>query len=68
MVELHPRCLAASSFGRFAKVMSFLVKHSSAAEGEDTRMTGREPNLMYTTGPYLPDNFASVLCRGFLKR
>ncbi|OWM70815.1 hypothetical protein CDL15_Pgr014488 [Punica granatum] len=32
--------------------MSFLVRHSSAAAGEETTRTRREPNWRRTTGPW----------------
>lgn len=68
MVKLYPRCLPASNFGRFAKMISFFVKHSSTIDGEEPRITGREPNLMYKIGLYWFETLASVLWRGFFKR
>ncbi|GKE35223.1 hypothetical protein Tco_1454545 [Tanacetum coccineum] len=57
-----------SQRGRLANIMSFLVKISSAAEGEDTKRTFRDPKRRKTIGPCLAETLASVLKRGFFKR
>jgi len=49
--------------------MSFFVKHSSAAVGEETRRTGREPNQTYSIGPYWLASLANAksFVKGFLE-
>lgn len=54
--------------GRFAKMISFLVKHSSTVDGDETITTGIEPYLRYKTGPYFADNEVSVNNGLFFKR
>ena len=48
--------------------MSFLVKHSSTADGDDTMTTRREPNLREKTWPYVCERRWKVRWRGFLTR
>lgn len=48
--------------------MSFLVKHSSAAEGEETKRTRRDPKRRRRIGPYLAEILAKVLYTGAFKR
>ena len=54
--------------GRFANIMSFLVKHSSTAEGEETTRIDREPNLRDKIGPYFNDSVSSAWKSGCLRR
>lgn len=42
--------------GRFEKATSFLGKHSSTAEVEESTRVGREPNRRKRIGPCLDDN------------
>lgn len=51
-VLLKARYLVLRECIRFAKTMSFLVKHSSARDGDETTATSREPNLRVKIGPY----------------
>ncbi|PQQ16711.1 hypothetical protein Pyn_34765 [Prunus yedoensis var. nudiflora] len=48
--------------------MSFLVKHSSTADGVETTTTRREPNQSEKTGPYLWERRWKVLWTGVLRR
>lgn len=48
--------------------MSFLVKHSSAIDGEETKMTRREPNWRRRIGPYRAEILANVRWSGFFRR
>ncbi|MFS7951694.1 hypothetical protein Hanom_Chr07g00598091 [Helianthus anomalus] len=54
--------------GRFAKTISFVVKHSSAAEGQEIKSTWRNPKRRRRTGPYLADILARVLWSGSFKK
>ena len=47
--------------GRLAKTTSFLVKHSSAIEGDETTRTRRDPSRSKTTRPYRLDTLDRVL-------
>lgn len=50
--------------GRFAKMMSFFVKHSWAKDGEETTTTRREPNQSEKMSPYVCDRVVKVRWRG----
>jgi len=50
-----------SKRGRLAKTTSFLVKHSSAMEGDETTSSRRDPSWSNNTGPCLLEIFDSVL-------
>ncbi|KAG5542042.1 hypothetical protein RHGRI_021775 [Rhododendron griersonianum] len=54
--------------GRLAKTTWFLVKHSSAAEGEETRRTEREPKRRERIGPWALERADRVWGSGFFKR
>ena len=54
--------------GRFAKTMSFLVKHSWTADGDDTTTKRREPTLREKIGPYFCERLRNVRWRGSLRR
>lgn len=47
-----------------AKTISFLTKHSSAADKEQTATMFLLPNLRVKTGPHLFERIASTLCIG----
>lgn len=47
---------------------SFFVKHSSAADGEETRTTGRKPNRRERIGPWVSERADRVRGSGFFKR
>lgn len=54
-------CFPVIRRGRFARIMSFLVKHSSAAEGEDTTTTRRDPKRSENIGPSFLERPSKVL-------
>uniref|UniRef100_A0A0A0LR56 Uncharacterized protein n=1 Tax=Cucumis sativus TaxID=3659 RepID=A0A0A0LR56_CUCSA len=51
-VKLYDRCFPVFKNGRFARMMSFFVKHSRTAEGDDITTTRWEPNRREKTWPY----------------
>nr|GEY89052.1 cytochrome P450 81E8-like [Tanacetum cinerariifolium] len=61
VAKLEPRILPASKLGRLANMMSFLVKHSSDMEGEETKRTLRDPKRMKRIGPCFAESVAKVL-------
>lgn len=61
LVKLQPMCLPTIREGRLAKTMSFLVKHSSAADGDETTSIRREPNWRRRVGPCRFDKLDSDL-------
>jgi len=65
---LYVKCCPAMVRGRFANVMSFLVKHSSTAEGEDTTSIDLKPSLRERIGPYCDDRVCSAWWSGCLLR
>lgn len=67
-MKLLPKYFPRLMRGRFAKTMSFLVKHSSTADGDETTRTRRDPNWRRNTGPFRLDKFQRVLWSGFLRR
>nr|GEY60163.1 hypothetical protein [Tanacetum cinerariifolium] len=67
-VEGQPRYFPASSCGRLANTISFLVRHSCAADGEETARTRREPNCKSWIGPCLAESLARDLWSGHLRR
>lgn len=48
--------------------MSFLIKHSSTPEGDDTMMARRDPNFREKTGPYFCERASRVRWMGCLRR
>ena len=54
--------------GRLAKMMSFLVKHSSTADGDDTMTTSWDPNFREKMLPYFCEKRWKVRWSGFLMR
>ena len=55
-----------ASKGRLAKIMSFLVKHSSAADGGETTRTACDPNLKKSMGHSDLQSWIEF-CRGVLQ-
>uniref|UniRef100_A0A803RCD2 Uncharacterized protein n=1 Tax=Cannabis sativa TaxID=3483 RepID=A0A803RCD2_CANSA len=53
-------CLFRIRGGRLAKTMSFLVKHSCTADGDDTITTWRDPNRREKTSPYLVERLCNA--------
>lgn len=51
-VKLYVRCFPVFKNDRFARMMSFFVKHSEMAEGDDITATRGEPNRRENTWPY----------------
>ena len=51
-----------------AKTTSFLLKHSSTAEGDETTTTGRDPNQREKMGPYFSARRLKVRWTGGLRR
>ncbi|KAF4377577.1 hypothetical protein G4B88_006857 [Cannabis sativa] len=55
------KCFPRRRGGRLAKTMSFLVKHSSTADGDDTMTTWRDPNHREKTSPYLKESNDGII-------
>ena len=60
--------LPISQRGRLAKMMSFLVKHSSTVDGEDMITTGLDPKRREKIGPYFLERFCNCPWIGGLRR
>lgn len=67
-VKLYSKRLLEGNWGRLARMISFLVKHSSIAEGVETTRTGRCPNRRNKIGPYRLEILCRAWWRGFFKR
>lgn len=52
VVWLYAKCFPVPNKGRFARMISFFVKHSWTTEGDDMITTSREPNRREKTCPY----------------
>lgn len=67
-LQLFAKISATIKRGRLAKTISFLVKHSSAADGDETTTVRRLPNWRKMIGPYLAAIWAEVRKNFFLRR
>lgn len=54
--------------GRLAKMMSFLVKHSSTADDDEMTTMRRRPKRSEKMGPYFRDRLWRVRCMGGFTR
>lgn len=54
---MYPKYFPPEVLGRLARTTSFLVKHSSTADGEETTTTSWDPNRTEKMGPRVWESF-----------